>query len=128
MVKIAIITEDGVHVSKHFGRAPHYMVVEIEGNTVKGKRLVPKVGHSQFQGMHEERHEEPHLGSESKHATMSEPIKDCVVLICGGMGMGAYQSLLLRGIRPIITEVDDINQAIAAYLDGKLDDHPEYLH
>jgi len=44
------------------------------------------------------------------------------------MGFGAYQSLMLKGIREMITDIDLIDDAVAQYVEGKLEDHPELLH
>jgi predicted Fe-Mo cluster-binding NifX family protein len=32
------------------------------------------------------------------------------------------------GIRPIVTDIESIDEAIQAYLDGKIIDHTEKLH
>lgn len=127
-LKLAIVTDDGTNVSKHFGRAPYYLVVELEGNAIKEKKLVPKLGHGQFYGIHEGGSGGHHMGSESKHRAIMTPISDCKVVICGGMGIGAYQSMMLNGIQPIITSLDSAEEAIEAYLKGRIDDHPELIH
>ncbi|MEM3532386.1 MAG: NifB/NifX family molybdenum-iron cluster-binding protein [Candidatus Methanomethyliaceae archaeon] len=132
-MKIAIVTDDGINVSRHFGRAPYYLVLELEENdkgkkTIKERKLVPKLGHGQFHGLHDGGGEGLHMGSEMKHRAIVSPILDCKVVICGGMGMGAYQSLMLNGIRPIITTIEDAEAAVEAYLNGRIDDHPEVLH
>lgn len=127
-MKIAIVTDDGVNVSKHFGRAPYFLVVELNGSLIKEKKLVPKLGHGQFHGIHEDESKGPHLGSDRKHAEIIKPIADCKVVICGGMGMGAYQSMMLNGIQPIITTLDTVEEVLDAYIKGKIEDHPELLH
>ncbi len=124
-MKIAFITEDGINVSKHFGRAPYYQVIDIVEGAVKGKEIRPKIGcsHSHNQAEGESEHTES-----MKHREMSDPIHDCEIVVSGGMGFGAYQSLMLRGIRAIITETDLIDDAVVQYIEGKLEDHPELLH
>jgi predicted Fe-Mo cluster-binding NifX family protein len=59
---------------------------------------------------------------------MIETINDCEVLIAGGMGAGAEQNLRRRGIHPILTEVMSIDDAVKAYIQGRLEDHPERIH
>jgi predicted Fe-Mo cluster-binding NifX family protein len=44
------------------------------------------------------------------------------------MGRGAYIHLEEAGIRPIITDIEDIRTAISAYLSGEIEDHTERLH
>jgi len=135
-MKIAIVTEDGETISRHFGRAPYYLVVTVDnGATVKRERR-DKAGHAQFAGqVHEHEH---HAGgalghgfdseSRERHGRMASTITDCSVLLAGGMGAGAYESLKQAGITPIITDVDKIEEAVSAYLAGTLTDHTERLH
>ena len=131
-MKIALITDDGKTISQHFGRAPYYLVVTIDEGKVIDRETREKMGHDQFSGHgHEEGHGEHHGldgGSHGKHAQMADAISDCQVVICGGMGMGAYESLRRLNIQPVVTDLVEIEQVIQAYIDGKLEDHTERLH
>jgi len=44
------------------------------------------------------------------------------------MGAGAYQSMEQAGIRPIVTDLVNIDEAVQAYLAGSILDHTERLH
>lgn len=136
-MKIAAITEDGITISQHFGRAPYYLVVSIENGQIVERQLRDKLGHQQFAGEHHnsEEHGESHgaghgmdSASHDKHTRMATAIADCEALLCGGMGMGAYQSMLSLGIRPLVTDIPEIDQAVMAYMEGKITDHKELLH
>jgi predicted Fe-Mo cluster-binding NifX family protein len=59
---------------------------------------------------------------------MAEALADCEVLICGGMGQGAYESMRTRGIRPIVTDLASIDEAVTACAEGRLVDLVERLH
>lgn len=59
---------------------------------------------------------------------MAETIADCKVLICGGMGAGAYESMQRLNIQPVVTDLSDIDSAVQALIEGKLIDHTELLH
>jgi len=59
---------------------------------------------------------------------MMESIADCQILVARGMGAGAYENIKSRGIQPILTEIHTIDEAVKAYLQGNLVDHPERLH
>jgi len=132
-MKIALITEDGKTISQHFGRAPYYLVMTIENGKVINQELRDKLGHNQF---HEHshgnvNHTEEHgrdPSSHDKHVNMAKAIEDCEVLLCGGMGMGAYESIRRLGIVPVVTDILDIETAAQAFIDGKLIDHTELLH
>jgi len=50
------------------------------------------------------------------------------VLIAGGMGWGAQESLKNRGINTIVTDVESIDEAVKLYLAGKLPNIVERLH
>jgi transcriptional regulator with XRE-family HTH domain/predicted Fe-Mo cluster-binding NifX family protein len=132
-MKIAVITDDGTTISRHFGRARNYAVVTIEEGKVVNREMRSKLGHDHFHG--QEHTEEAHgLGhgmdaaSHDRHAGMAEAISDCKALICGGMGMGAYESMRRLNIQPVVTDLTDIDAAVQAFIDGKLVDHVERLH
>lgn len=132
-MKIAAVTEDGTTISQHFGRAPLYMVITIEEGKVVGKEERSKAGHHTFAGQHEEHHAhgERHgfdSDSQARHGRMADSIADCQVLIAGGMGYGAYESLKSRNIEPIVTDEANIDEAVKLYLEGKLPNLMERLH
>ena len=131
-MKIAAISDDEVTVSEHFGRAPLYVVVTAEGGKIVSKETRAKTGHHTFAAHHAElapgeRHGYD-AGSQVRHASMMENIADCQVLIAGGMGWGAYESLKSRNIQPIVTDVKSIDEAVKLYLEGKLPNLMERLH
>lgn len=132
-MKIAVITDDGKQISQHFGRAPYYLVLTIEEGKVVAREMREKMGHHQFsaQALPEEHHAENHgrdNASHNKHVSMAETIADCQALICGGMGMGAYESMRRLKIQPLVTDLSDVEEAVQAFIDGKLIDHTELLH
>ena len=76
-------------------------------------------------------HSSPHgydASSQSKHSSMAEAIANCQVLIAGGMGMGAYDSMKSYNIEPIVTDMESIEEAVKLYLAGKLDNLMDRLH
>lgn len=132
-MKIAAITDDGKTISQHFGRAPYYLVLTIEDGKVVNREMREKMGHTHFasQSHGEESTGAGHgmdVDSHNKHVGMAEVISDCKVLLCGGMGMGAYESMRLLNIQPVVTDLRDIEASVQAYLEDKLIDHTELLH
>ncbi|GAI54569.1 unnamed protein product, partial [marine sediment metagenome] len=67
-------------------------------------------------------------GAQVRHASMAETIADCQVLIAGGMGWGAYESLKSRNIELVVTDVESIDEAVKLYIEGKLTNLMERLH
>ena len=134
-MKIAVVTEDEVTISQHFGRAPYYVVVTTQGGKTVSREKRNKAGHhtAGSHDCHEDQscHDGKHgmdAESQSKHAGMVANILDSQVLISGGMGYGAYESLESSGIEPIITDAESIDEAVKLYLDGKLVNLMEKLH
>lgn len=131
-MKIAFITDDGKTISQHFGRAPYYLVIEVEDGEEIGREMRDKLGHGHF--VAQDTHHEPEgahgtsAESHTKHVSMAETIRDCEALICGGMGRGAYQSMQAVGITPVVTDEIEIEKALAAYLSGQLVDQTDKLH
>ena len=132
-MKIALITDDGKTISQHFGRAPYYLVVTIEDGQVTQREMRDKLGHNHFASQDHEQHSagERHgfdAGSHDKHINMAQAIADCEAIICGGMGAGAYESMRRLNIRPVVTDLRGIDEAIQAYASGSLQDRTELLH
>ncbi len=141
-MNIAVITDDGNTISMHFGRAATYAVFTVEDGRIVNKELRDKPGHHQFAHEHEHEHEHKHehehehgaqghgFGehSNTKHARMAAVIQDCEALIVRGMGRGAYQAMEQAGIRPVVTDIANAEEAVLTYCAGRLVDHTERLH
>jgi predicted Fe-Mo cluster-binding NifX family protein len=131
-MKIAAITDDGKTISQHFGRASYYQVVTVENNQIANRELRDKLGHAHFANEeHEEQPGQPHgfsPGANDRHIRMAQAISDCEVLLCRGMGAGAYQSMQQQGIRPVVTDIASIDEAVMAYVSGTIVDHTDRLH
>ena len=132
-MKIAAITDDGVAISQHFGRAAYYLVATVEDGQIVNRELRGKLGHAHFanQPHSEEQPGQMHgmdAVSHNKHLQMAETIADCEALLCRGMGMGAYESMKTRGIRPVVTDIAIIDEAVMAYVRGEIVDQVERLH
>ena len=132
-MKIAVVTDDEITISQHFGRASLYVVYVVLDGKIASKEKRPKMGHSHF-AVGESPHAAHGSGhgydaaSQTKHASMAEAIADSQVLIAGGMGMGAYESMKSYNIDPIVTDVTNIDEAVKLYLEGKLPNLMARLH
>ena len=132
-MKLAAITDDGKTISQHFGRARYYLVVTVEDGKIAGQELRKKAGHHTFA-----QQEGPgHGGSEShgfdpasrgKHAQMLSVITYCQAVLVGGVGLGMQRNLEEVGIRPLLTDLQDIQEAVQAFMDGRLAQRPELAH
>ena len=130
-INIAVVTDDGITISQHFGRAKYYEVLFVENGKIIKKERRDKLGHRNF--AEEEHH---HSGnqhgldesSHNKHVSMAEAIKDCQILLARGMGNGAYQSMLQLHIKPVVTDISNIDEAVQAVITETIIDHTEKLH
>lgn len=141
-MKIAAVTDDGKTISAHFGRATNYAVLTVEDGRITANELRDKAGHRDFQGDRSHGHEIPiqpsgykhapghgtGAHSEEKHRRMFEAIPDCQIVLARGMGQGAYRGLEQVDIRPILTDIIAIEEAVQAVIEGTIEDHPERLH
>lgn len=125
MIKIAVVTEDKKTVCRHFGRAPYYLVFSAEGDNILEKEIRGKAGHHTFAGSaadtephHHEGHHHGGHHPDHKHNRMIETIRDCEVVIVGGMGEGARRAMQDAGITACSTELEEAEEAVRAYLGG----------
>jgi predicted Fe-Mo cluster-binding NifX family protein len=130
---VAAITDDGNTISQHFGRAQYYLVVTVENGQIVKRELRNKLGHAHFANQPHpvEQPGQPHgmdAISHNKHLQMAEAIADCEALLCRGMGIGAYESMKARNIRPVVTDIAVIDEAVMAYVEGSIVDQIERLH
>jgi len=130
-VRVAVISDDGVNISQHLGRAPYAVVFAIEGGKVIAREERHKPGHHTFAAHSPElspggRHGYD-AGAEVRHDEIAQSIADCQVVIAGRMGWGVYESLKARNIEPIATDVKEIDKAVELYLTGKLSHLKERL-
>jgi len=122
--KIAAATEDGQKLSSHFGRAPFYQVFTIDEGEVVAQEQLAKPFHGEHGG-HEHFHDRAH--HEHGHEDMFAPLKDCKVLLCGGMGGPAYQKALSAGLEVILMG-GEIDAALRAYLIGEASSDLRRIH
>ncbi len=137
-MKLAIVTDDGRKVSQHFGRAAYYLVIEIADGEVKNHEFRPRqTPHAGGHGHHHHDHDDhDHHGqghgtgpqAAARHAAMAEQIKDCQLLIAGGMGRGAVRAMEEAGIRVVLTDLTSIEDVLAALAAGSLQDRRERMH
>ena len=150
-MKIAAVSEDGLTISRHFGRATSYLVATVEEGRIVHREQRPKAAHRHGgghsvtispDGPHGHQggaSDHGHAGhgtgghgfgaaEHAHHLDILEPVRDCQVLLAGGMGAGAYESIKQAGMTPIVTDQLDFEGAVNSYAAGSLEDHPDRLH
>ena len=119
-IKIAIPTDDGETISRHFGQAKSFKVITLETDRVSNTELRQKANHQHGDHSHTEG---VHPGQQ-----MVETISDCKILIAGGMGTPAYDRATAAGLKVIMTGLSSINEAVQAYAAGNLENNPSLVH
>lgn len=121
-MKIAIPTDDGIHVSAHLGQARYMLVVTLTDGQI-GERQLREVGdaHQQPIQLHDGEHHHHH------HARF-ERVEDCDMLVGGGMGQPAHQRLTDMGLQVITTDLKLVEDILQAALQGTLSHNPRRIH
>ena len=119
-MKIAVATADGKSVSRHFGRAPRYVVFILESGEIEGREVRSKAGHGTFTGTES--------SPDSKHGAMAGAIEDCEAVLVGGIGDGAVRALEARGLKVVLTDESDASRAAVRYARNELPNLTERIH
>jgi predicted Fe-Mo cluster-binding NifX family protein len=98
-----VISTDSNFVSAHFGRCPHFTIVDIAEGKVQDKTVIENPGHSpgflpQF---------------------FADKSIECI--IAGGMGIRARSAFVQYGIETVLGVTGDIDSVIQRILDGTLE-------
>lgn len=105
-MKIAVTYENGM-VFQHFGHTKQFKIYEITDGSVVSFKILDTNG--------------------SGHGALAGLLKEngIDVLICGGIGGGAQNALTQAGIKFFGGVQGSADQAVVAYMTGKLDYNPD---
>jgi len=109
-MKIAVTSQNRTTVTDHAGQCRKFWIFETEFADVVEKHLV-----------------ELPLRHRLKDA-LPHPLDDINVLITGGMASAMRYHLKQRGIQAVSTQESDPERAVAAWLNGTLDEMPPPNH
>jgi len=125
-MKIAVPTNDGTTVSRHFGRSAAFQVFEVQNGKITGREMRRNdAQHKHEQGDCGHHHQDsgPH-----SHAGIVSILAGCEIVICGGMGWRAAEALQSAGIVPVVGPVEGSAEgAVMAYLNGELAADPDAI-
>ena len=130
-MKVACVSDDLRTISAHFGRAQYYVVLTVEDGRIVDREVRDKLGHQHFVAQETRGAGAGHgmdPASHDRHVNMAEAIRDCEALLARGMGRGAYISMEQVGIKPVATDVEEIDEAVLAYAEGRLVNRTDRLH
>jgi predicted Fe-Mo cluster-binding NifX family protein len=143
-MKIAIPTVDKLNITKHFGRAKYYAIVDVKedksfevidfientenhDHSKESDHIHPQ-GHHHGGGLefaHDHKHGNGH-GHKHDHGKMIAMISHCDVVISAGMGqrLMAHFKKPSNHLKLYFSSELDINKAVQLLLDGKLSTEP----
>lgn len=116
-MKIAFSSQDGKTISAHFGSAPVYKVIEIENQKIISRE--DRQNSSNDDSSHQD-----HAHNHNKF----DLLKDCQVVIAGGMGENAFQRLSKMGISVFLVDNKNIEETLKVFLTGNLIHNPKRVH
>ncbi|RUA15364.1 MAG: hypothetical protein DSY55_06475 [Clostridia bacterium] len=132
--RIAIPTDDGKTISRHFGQARAFLIVTLENGEIADRELreMPDVGdtnHHHHDHHHNHDHEHARgMGGNPAHMAKFDYIRDCQFLIGGGMGQPAVQRLNNMGIQVALTDHKDIADLLQEIKSGQVKHNPRRIH
>jgi predicted Fe-Mo cluster-binding NifX family protein len=123
-MKIALVTNDGRTISAHFGRARAYVVVTVEDGQVvaREQRERPDPDNQEQTG------EAATTAGGGHHGQAIAPIQDCDVVLSRGMGAGMHLALQRAHVRPIMTDIVNIDEALKTFMEGRMVNKPDLVH
>jgi predicted Fe-Mo cluster-binding NifX family protein len=121
-MKIGVASYNGKIISKHFGRSRYFVIFDIEDGKVIGRENRENTFTAHARGeCHDGQHEQGAGHGHHSHAGIVNALYDCEAVLCYGMGWRAAEDLKAAGIKAcILTEDCTMEQAVQAYIDGKL--------
>ncbi len=143
--KIAVVTQDNVKISSHFGMSPYYQVFTVQDGQIVAQEQRDKPYHEHHRGHLHSRQTGSQViqieagkaappaedlqqhGGGGGHRAMFSPIADCQILLCGGMGQGAYQGAVAAGLEVVLAG-GEIYPTVKAYLAGDISSDPRRVH
>lgn len=126
-MKIAFVSDDHQTISAHYGKAKFFEIYVLQIGKVIAHETVAK-SNPQVIRMGYTEHQPNTDVHNHDHTSMMAPILDCEVLITRGIGKSAHNSLIENDIQPIVTDIQTIQDALAAFLSGTITNHPEHIH
>lgn len=114
-MKIAVASVDGTSISQHFGHSAGFIVFDVQDATILSSEWRTANATPHDSGVCQ------HGGGQPAPGGPFSLIRDCSLVVCGGIGGGAAGALQQNGFQPVILPVTGAAQdVLARYLRGEL--------
>ena len=130
-MKVAVVTNDGDYINKHFGRAAYFKIYHIENDEIIHVEMRQRNNSccSTSSGNHHA--SQSGCGcrdnTKQKHEELSSEISDCDAIIAGGMGKNSFKNLKSQGFDVVLTKYSWTEEAITAYMENKIENYEQQL-
>jgi predicted Fe-Mo cluster-binding NifX family protein len=119
-MKIAIASDDGVHIASHTGRCGGFAIYEVveQAATPTEYRANTFTAHAGGE-CHTETEHAP-AAEHHSHAPLINAIRDCRVLVTRGLGPRLVNDLAAQGIEVYVCSSSEVEDAARQYAEGLL--------
>jgi len=126
-MRIAIPSNDKIHITAHFGRTKGFNVYEIENQQIKTQvyRSNTFTHHQQHRHVEHQSHGNGHGEHRHSHGAILDALNDVSVVIAGGMGRRLYDDLRAAKIETFVTRHTIAEAAVMDYLKGEIDNNED---
>ncbi|MHB8945315.1 MAG: NifB/NifX family molybdenum-iron cluster-binding protein [Bacillota bacterium] len=128
-MRIAMPSEDGTHISDHFGRSPFFAIFDVDGGTARAVEVRRNgevteadlaAGDHHDHGHHDDGHGHDHAEHHHNHGNIVGNLADCQAVLVHGIGRPMAEALMARGIQVIPTDEVEALRAAERYGRGQL--------
>jgi len=125
-MRLAIASNNGVTIQRHFGRTRQYVVATIEDGHEVARDL--RTMDPEQQGLEMGCHGPDHNHFDQRLRVMLSPVTDCDTFVVGGLGIPMLQAAETSGMNLILTSERLVDDIVASYLAGTLEHEPDLAH
>lgn len=122
-MKIAVATNDNIHVTGHLGRCRTFLVYDVEGKQILSKEERNNTFTHHNAGGHEHGHNHGEEHNHS-HGALIDGLKDCSTVIFQSGGWRVVEDLKQNNITPFLTDELVADEAVTKFLNGELIERP----
>lgn len=108
-MKIIVTSQNRKTITEHAGKCRRFWVYDIQNQQIVSKSLLELEKEQSF-----------HESAQAPGPQAAHPLDGTDLLIAGSAGLGLQNRLARKGIQTLVTTETDPDQAVAAWLDGKL--------
>ncbi|MFZ0050841.1 MAG: NifB/NifX family molybdenum-iron cluster-binding protein [Desulfobaccales bacterium] len=120
-MKIAVASDDGTGLAQHFGRSRYFLVFNVSDGQITGPEARPNGCTASAQGECGHEPHDHHDHHAHSHDALVTALRDCQVVLAGGMGRRAAMDLEAHGIKPLAVSFSGpALEAVRAYLSGAI--------